>query len=176
MVKNEMDIIESFIRYHLNIVDGMIILDNSSTDDTLTIIKKLKDEGLSVFYIEDEDSKYAQDKKMTDLLKIAVDKFDADIILPLDVDEFITSRHHGNPRKILEKLESPNYYLVKWKTYIPYFDKKIHNKFIPSQITFARDEELEEYYKVIIPKELVKNYSVELSFGNHEIIYNKKFE
>ena len=27
MVKNEMDIIESFIRYNLNIVDGMIILD-----------------------------------------------------------------------------------------------------------------------------------------------------
>ena len=175
MVKNEMDIIESFIRYNLNIVDGMIILDNGSTDNTLNIIKKLKDEGLSVFYIEDEDSNYAQDRKMTNLLNIVVDKFDADIILPLDVDEFITSKHHGNPRKILEKLESPNYYLVKWKTYIPHFDKKINNKFIPSQITFARDEELEKYCKAIIPKELVKNYSVKLSFGNHDIIYNKKY-
>jgi hypothetical protein len=175
MVKNEMDIIESFIRYNLNIVDGMIILDNGSTDNTLNIIKKLKDEGLPVFYIEDEDLKYAQDKKMTNLLKIAVDKFDADIILPLDVDEFITSKHHGNPRKILEQLESPNYYLVKWKTYIPCFDKKINNKFIPSQITFTRDEELEKYYKAIIPRELVKDYSVKLSFGNHDIIYDKKY-
>ena len=177
MVKNEMDIIESFIRYHLNIVDGMIILDNISSDNTLDIIKKLKDEGLPVHYIEDEDPNYAQDKKMNKLLKIAVDKFDADIILPLDVDEFITSKHHGNPREILEKFESPNYYLAKWKTYIPYFDKKIHNKFIPSQITYARDEELEAYYKVIIPKELVKNYSVTLSFGNHEIIFkNEKYQ
>ena len=176
MVKNEMDIIESFVRYTLNIVDGMIILDNGSTDNTLIIIKKLKDEGLPVFYIEDEDSIYAQDKKMTNLLNIAVDEYDADIILPLDVDEFITSKNLGNPRKILEKLESPNYYLVKWKTYIPYFDKKIHTKFIPSQITFLRDEKLEIYYKVIIPRELVKNYNVKLSFGNHDIIYNEKYE
>jgi hypothetical protein len=175
MVKNEMDIIESFIRYNLNIVDGMIILDNVSTDETLTIIKKLKDEGLAVFYIEDEDLNYAQDKKMSNLLNIAVDKFDADIIVPLDVDEFITSKYNGNPRKILEKLESPNYYLVKWKTYIPCFDKKIHTQFIPSQITYSRDEELERHYKVIIPKELVKDYSVKLSFGNHDIIYKKKY-
>ena len=91
MVKNEIDIIESFIRYNLNIVDGMIILDNGSTDSTLNIIKNLKDEGLPVFYIEDEDRKYEQDKKMTQLLNKAVDEFDADIIIPLDVDEFITS-------------------------------------------------------------------------------------
>ena len=70
----------------------------------------------------------------------------------------------------MEKLESPNYYLVKWKTYVPDFDKKIHKKFIPSQITLVRDEKLEKFYKAIIPKELVKNYSVKLSFGNHDII------
>jgi Glycosyl transferase family 2 len=175
MVKNEMDIIESFIRYNLNILDGMIILDNGSTDSTLNIIKCLKDEGYPVFYIEDENIKYQQDKKMSQLLKIAVDEFEADIIIPLDVDEFITSNHHGNPRTILKKLESPNYYLVKWKTYIPDFGKNVNNKFIPSQITFVRDEKLEQFYKVIIPKELITDYSVKLTFGNHDLIYDQKF-
>ena len=175
MVKNEMDIIESFIRYNLNILDGMIILDNGSTDSTLNIIKCLRNEGFPVFYIEDEDAKYQQDKKMSQLLRIAVDEFDADIIIPLDVDEFITSNNHVNPRINLEKLESPNYYLVKWKTYIPDFGKKIDNKFIPSQITYVRDEKLEKFYKVVIPKELVKDYSVKLTFGNHDLVYNQKF-
>jgi len=41
-----MDIIESFIRYNLNILDGMIILDNGSTDNTLTILKNLKKEKM----------------------------------------------------------------------------------------------------------------------------------
>ncbi len=176
MVKNEMDIIESFIRYNLNILDGMIILDNNSTDSTLNIIKCLKDEGCPVFYIEDKDIKFQQDKKMSKLLKIAVDEFDADIIITLDADEFIISNDHGNPRTILEKLESPNYYLVKWKTYIPDFGKKVDNKFIPSQITFVRDEKLEKFYKVIIPKELVTDYSVKITFGNHDLIYDQKFQ
>ena len=175
MVKNEMDIIESFIRYNINILDGMIILDNHSTDSTLSIIKCLKKEGFPVFYIEDEDIKFQQDKKMSQLLKIAIDEFDADIIITLDADEFITSNEHGNPRTILEKLESPNYYLIKWKTYIPDFGKNVDNKFIPSQITLVRDEKLEKFYKVIIPKELVKDYSVKLNFGNHDIIYDQKF-
>ena len=83
---------------------------------------------------------------------------------------------NGNPRKILEKLESPNYYLVKWRTYIPDFGKKVDNKFIPSQITFVRDEKLEKFYKVIIPKELVTDYSVKLTFGNHDLIYDQQFE
>ena len=39
MVKNEMDIIESFVRYNANILDGMIILDNKSTDDTVKILE-----------------------------------------------------------------------------------------------------------------------------------------
>lgn len=41
-VKDEEDIIESFVRYNMNILDGMVISDNGSTDDTLNILYKLK--------------------------------------------------------------------------------------------------------------------------------------
>ena len=55
MVKNEEDIIESFVRYNINIFDGIIILDNGSTDDTLKILKQLQKEGLSLIILEDKD-------------------------------------------------------------------------------------------------------------------------
>ncbi len=58
MVKNEMDIIESFVRYNLNILDGMIILDNASTDDTLKILNLLKLENLPIFIFKDENSEF----------------------------------------------------------------------------------------------------------------------
>ena len=153
MVKNEMDIIESFVRYNINIFDGMIILDNGSTDDTLEILKLLKSEGLSLFLLEDGDREYDQAAKMNQLLLKAVNEFNADIIVPLDADEFLVSAIKGNPRKIMEKIDDTSYFQIKWKTYIPDFEKNENKTFIPSKITFVRDESLEEFYKVIIPNE-----------------------
>jgi glycosyltransferase involved in cell wall biosynthesis len=176
MVKNEMDIIESFVRYNINIFDGMIILDNGSTDDTLEILKLLKSEGLSLFLVEDGDREYDQAAKMNQLLLKAVNEFNADIIVPLDADEFLVSAIKGNPRKIMEKIDDRSYFQIKWKTYIPDFEKNENKTFIPSKITFVRDESLEEFYKVIIPKNLVKNYNVRVSTGNHDLLYQREYE
>ena len=66
--------------------------------------------------------------------------------------------------------------IVKWKTYVPDLSKDINNKFIPAKITLARDERFEEFYKVIIPRELVKNYDARLSLGSHKLDYDKKYE
>lgn len=41
MAKNEADIIESFVRYHMTFVDGMIILDHNSDDNTACAPEKL---------------------------------------------------------------------------------------------------------------------------------------
>ncbi|MGB9979579.1 glycosyltransferase family 2 protein [Methanobacterium sp.] len=174
MVKNEEDIIESFVRYNINILDGMIILDNGSTDNTATILRLLEKEGLPIYILDDEDREYNQAFKMNQLLLKAINEFKANIIVPLDADEFIISSSEVNPRKLLEKIEFPVFSLVKWKTYVPTFDR--NEKFIPAKITFARDDSLEEYYKVIIPKELVENYGAKLTKGNHDLIYDQKYE
>ena len=174
MVKNEMDIIESFVRYNVNIFDGMIILDNGSTDDTLKILKLLKSEGLPLFIILDQDKEYDQITKMNKLLSMAVNEYGADIIVPLDADEFLISSIGGNPRKILEKMEDSIFFKVKWRTYVPDFNR--NDKFIPAKINFSRDERLEKFYKVILPKELVKNYEIRLTTGNHDLKFNKKYK
>ncbi len=70
MVKNESDIIESFVRYNLNIFDGMIILDNHSSDNTLEILNLLKKEGLNLHIIKDEDKEFDQAAKINKLLLV----------------------------------------------------------------------------------------------------------
>ena len=95
---------------------------------------------------------FDQTIKTNKLLSQAVNEFNADIIVPLDADEFIIASENQNPRKYLEMIEFPEYLSVKWKTYVPTFDNE-NEKFIPSKITFAR-EDLGEYRKVILPKEL----------------------
>lgn len=176
MVKNEVDIIESHVRYNLNIVDEMLILDNGSTDNTLNILYELQKEGLSLHIIEDNSRRYEQATKMNQLLKKAVEEFNADVIVPIDADEFIISSKGGTPRGILENIDPNSYYLAKWKTYVPEFNKDNDEKFIPSKITLCRDDVFEEFYKAIFPKELVLEYNVELSFGNHELYYDSKYK
>lgn len=175
MVKNEMDIIESFVRYNANIFDGMLILDNGSTDDTLKILKLLKNDGFPLIIFEDEDREFKQAHKMNMLLKKAVKEFKADIIVPLDADEFLISSNGGNPRIILEQIEPNTFYSVKWKTYIPKFKKNEQKTFIPSKMTFIRSN-AEEMNKIILTKELIENYSVKLSKGNHKLLYKKKYK
>jgi hypothetical protein len=175
MVKNEADIIESFVRYNMSVLDGMIILDNNSDDNTLKILNALKDEGINIHLFESEKKGYFQYSILNMLLLKAVEEFKVDIIVPLDSDEFIISNTGGNPREIIEKIDPDTYLLVKWKTFVPDFSKNQNQKFIPAKITAARDESYESYYKVIVPKEIVENYNAKLSKGNHTITYNKKY-
>ena len=179
MVKNEMDIIESFVRYNVNYLDGMIILDNGSTDNTLKILKLLENEGLPITVIEDDTRDFDKVLKMNQLLHKAVDEFNADIVVPLDADEFMLSSNGGSPRKYLETLKSPNYYVAKWKVYVPDFTRNIHEKFIPLKITRARDDSSRNWhtlYKVIVPRELVTDYDVKLTRGSHSLVFDPEYK
>jgi GT2 family glycosyltransferase len=175
MVKNEMDIIESFVRYNANILDGMIILDNDSSDRTLEILRLLEKEGLPLFIFEDENRDFDQITKMNQLLKKAVEDFEADIVVPLDADEFLISTQNGNPRRLLEKIEPYAIHQAQWKTYVPTLGKNDEERFIPSKITSVRYN-AEELKKLILSSEVVKDYGVILKKGNHTLSYNKKYE
>lgn len=170
MVKNEVDIIESFVRYHLNVVDEMIILDNFSSDETPLIINKLIDEGLPIIFLTDSNNNYAQSFKMNMLLDMAFNEQGADIVCVLDVDEFLISTNNINPRDILKNLDLNEYYLAKWITYIP-TENDSYDFFIPKRITHIRDENLERFYKVIVTKEVYNNFSPKLEMGNHDLIF-----
>jgi glycosyltransferase involved in cell wall biosynthesis len=48
-MKNELDIIEAFVRHHAHSFDKLIVLDDGSTDGTLDILKALQAEGCRWF-------------------------------------------------------------------------------------------------------------------------------
>lgn len=175
-IKNESDIIESFIRYHENIVDGMVVIDNGSTDGTRQILEKLKDEGLPIFLLYDNEAEHVQNQKMTELLNYTVEKFNPDIIVPLDADEFLISTDIGiNPRDIMEQLNENSVHYIKWKTYIPkeLNDEKI---FLPSRYKYTRQEQVETFYKVIFSKKLVNKHQLSIMMGNHDVKANNEYQ
>ncbi|WP_066258972.1 glycosyltransferase family 2 protein [Neobacillus drentensis] len=174
MIKNEADIIESYVRYHLHIFDGMVLLDNGSTDRTLEILNQLQSEGLPIYLKHDNTLEYVQGEKTTELINSTFEQFDPDFIFPLDVDEFlVTPNYSGNPRKLIDKLSTGKiYYLERDYTYFPIHINE-NQLFIPKRLTFASP--IKDYWpKVVISKKIWKTYSPSISGGNHDLLFDKR--
>ena len=88
-VKNELDIIEAFVRHHAQHFDKLIVLDDGSSDGTYQILQQLRSVYRDLVVLRQPTIGYMQAQYMTLLLRMAVDKFGADWVAPLDADEFI---------------------------------------------------------------------------------------
>ena len=174
-IKNEADIIESFIRYHSHIMDLMIFLNNGSTDNSEYILQQLINEGLPIVMINDKDKYFEPSEKYNLLLDKAMQEYDADIVCPLDCDEFISS-DDNNPRILIEKIPKNTVYTIKWRTYVPTKDDDSNILFIPKRIQNIREENIETEYKIIITKELYSKFNARLTIGNHNISFDEKFK
>lgn len=169
MVKNEADIIESFVRYHQHIFDGMVFLVNMSTDRTPDILEKLTEEGLPIFLFYDTDREFDQSKKTTQLMFNTFEQFQPDIILPLDADEFLVSSDNlQHPCDILNKIDLNELHHIDWRTYVLNEFENRNELFIPKRITFARADHHEVNHKVVVSANIAKNYPGALSDGNHK--------
>jgi glycosyltransferase involved in cell wall biosynthesis len=91
-VLNEDDIVEAFIRHHATMVDHHLILDNGSTDETINILKALKDEGLNLSVFQNKCTFFNEASYNTELFKHARTVFNAEWAVFLDADEFIDAR------------------------------------------------------------------------------------
>ena len=88
-VKNEEDII-GYNLSHLDRqgLDGIIVADNMSNDETDSIIGDMaRIMDTPVVYFQDEELAHYQGRKMTELADMAANDFGADFIIPFDADE-----------------------------------------------------------------------------------------
>lgn len=168
MIKNESDIIESFVRYNATFVDKMVILDNGSTDGTLVIINKLIGEGLPIYLIQDPRPTHSQSQIMTKLLHMILDRFHPAFIVPIDADEFL-SAGGGHPKDSINRLDSNKAHYIPWVTYVPTGQDNKNELFVPKRITHKRMKEPIVYYKVIVPGELARKNNLSLTPGNHDV-------
>lgn len=119
MVKNEMDIIESFVRHTLTFADRMIIADHQSTDRTRDILEQLQVEGLPIVIKSLHIARHAQSEVMTQLAQEAADAYEADLILPLDADEFLIPTGETPVRVQLDALQVEITRAIRWRQYLP---------------------------------------------------------
>src|SRR5579862_183660 len=106
-IKDEVDIVEAFIRHTAWFVDYHILIDNGSIDGTLEILKKLHAEGLPIWVFRNSMPMFTVEKYfMNALLRLARSMGHADWVVPVDTDEFLDLRE-GVPslRAVLEEID-----------------------------------------------------------------------
>ena len=169
MVRNEQDVIESFVRHSLSFADVILIMNHNSTDKTGEILDQLAREGLPVIVKPFMHVEHAQAEVMDMLLQEAVDKYQADIILPLDADEFlVNTESEESCREILQSLSVYDIYRLRWRTYIPASDEGERPVFIPWR-TVQRNQQDDAGCKVMVGAEVYRRQGCRIVQGNHYV-------
>ena len=165
IVRNECDIIESFVRYTLSYVDKMYITVAPSSDATAEILDLLTREGAPLVLIPDDAVHHNQLTAMNTMMQRINECENADLLLPLDADEFYIG--DGNPRRQLEQLGQDAIYAASRRTFIPMDDDDRSIRFVPKRLRFARNEEHERGQKCIIPSAVARLPGAHLGMGSH---------
>lgn len=165
MVKNESDIIESFIRYYAAFADCIIIADHNSDDGTWEIMEKLKAEYPFLITSRVEQMGYIQSEIMTNLMESVANDYRADWILPMDADEFLLSEGQDDVRIVLGNC-SDNVLLLPWIDHeVPEacYDRKQCILNLPCR----RAIKTRDMNKVIVRGDYIRNGAWRLKQGNH---------
>lgn len=168
MVKNEMDIIESFVRHTLSFADELMIVDHMSSDRTPEILEKLQEEGLPLTVEEIYDTRHLQSEAMSSLLQKAASERNADLIIPLDADEFIVNTYDTVPcREILEELDPTKQYTIRWWAYEPLYPNDDEDVFLLSRPLIREAKDL-GWQKAVVGGDFAReHFPLKLIQGNH---------
>ncbi|MBU2259630.1 glycosyltransferase family 2 protein [Patescibacteria group bacterium] len=163
--RNEEDIIESFVRHNAPLVSRMVIILHRTEDSSLSILNKLREEGLNIEIRQDQSVAHRQSGALTDLMRELMVEEKPDWILPLDADEFLCGDLAGE----LKKVPAGQVVLLPWRTYIPTPDDDSCEISVLSRITHCRTEEIPQYYKILIPQSLASDPNAVIPLGCHRL-------
>jgi hypothetical protein len=125
LAKNEADVIDANIAYHLNAgVDFVVATDNGSSDGTLEIFERYERLGV-LHLIREPSSDFQQGEWVTRMARLAAER-GADWVINADADEFWWPRA-GDLKEALERL--PQRYGVVhgvWRPFVPRPDDGSH--------------------------------------------------
>ncbi len=169
-VRNECDILESFVRHHCALVDRMIIINHRSEDNSGDILKSLQDEDLSIDVREDRSLLHRQSEALTEILhELMTGENPPDWILPIDADECLVLEKGTDLHSVLQEYDRNVVHLLPWRTYVPLPED---DGSLPPyrRIRHRRRIEDPQWYKILIPSELATDQRCGIGFGNHGLL------
>lgn len=169
MIKNEADIVETFIRHTSAFATEMVFIDNGCVDGSVSIINAMKKEGINISVYNEADVFYEQFKLENKYIHIYAER-DFDLIIPLDVDEFLACDNDLETE--LDSISDDAITIVKWRTYC--LNPGIgESKNLFEKCSVLRINEKNAFTKVLIPTKFYRKNNVLVSMGHHDVIDEK---
>lgn len=165
MVRNESDIIETFIRHNLTLLDELHIVDHNSSDNTREILTLLKQEGLPIHIYHYNELEFAPERVLNHMMQhILNNDADIDYIFPLDADELIYCPSREILHYFLSLIPQERVGMYTWRGYLP-----SSTEYDPDFICHFTDQRKEEILtpKVIIPRAIAETCT--LTIGSHSV-------
>ena len=169
MVKNEVDIIEPFVRHNMQFLDALVVFDHYSTDGTRDVLLKLSREYNSVAVCTYDEDAHDQGELLTKQLAKFQQKFRADFVIFLDADEFIRFDDGMDFASCAGDLSSGSAGLIPWQTYIPNPDAPITLAEPLDRFTLRRSQELPTFYKILVRLDGAIDSKFRINQGSHSI-------
>ncbi|MGH8608930.1 MAG: glycosyltransferase family 2 protein [Gammaproteobacteria bacterium] len=166
-VRNEADIIEAFVRHTLTHVDKLLIIDNASTDQTVSILRSLQAEGLPLVLKHDDGLGHYHSRRMNLLLDEAVTQPQVAWVVPLDADEFIMGEQPLRDRLLAE----PEVVLQwRWRMFVPTPQDNPAETNPVLRIRHRVSNYPIDWFKVLVPSSLARRGNTMIEQGNHAVI------
>src|SRR5262245_61766572 len=172
MVRNECDIIESFVRHNAAFFDCLYILDHRSTDKTRVILRSLADEGLPMVLSREDSGVFYQGPTMTRLVKGAHADHPWDFVIPLDCDEFVRMPDRAALEAALADLDRASIGLWDLVSYVPTANDDSKEPDVLRRIVHWAKTIPDlacKIGKVVIPGAVIAQPGFSLSEGHHSV-------
>jgi Glycosyl transferase family 2 len=170
MVRNEADIIESFVRYNLKFLDEIIIVLHSPLDDTPRIVSQLKAEGLPLVVEHNHELGFNKADWMNKVARDVLSTRRADFLFMLDADEFIKSPSRVYLDEAISAIPVGATAALKWESYIPTPDDISTERNVIKRIQHRSAKEGNPICKVTLCKRFADDASLTIADGNHAVL------
>lgn len=170
MIRNDSDIVEAFVRHHLSLVDHLVILDHGSTDATPAILRSLQAEGLPITLLHDPSLSFQQGPRITELARQAFARLGADVVFPLDADEFVKVESRLVLERALTAVPSGHFGQIAWQNHVVTEGDNAEVVNPVQRMRFRASVEPKDEYKVILSRRMLDDVRWQVSPGNHFLV------
>ena len=166
LIADSADIIESFVRHTLTYADEMLVVDHKSSDGTWGILEALVQEGLPLLLERYEPTELCHEEIMTQLMHRAIKEYGADIVVPVDADEFLVTEDAAKPcRAVLLRLRTDTtFFAWHWMYELQEPEKAVTDFLLIRPL--RRKKQHEAVQKAIIGRDVIEDYPL-LAQGTH---------